>query len=111
MKEKYKNAGLNLELIEEAFPDLEEYEEALVYYLSDEHFDELGEFIKDEDYGMVKDTVKGLFLLAQDLRVYPLYEALLEIYEDLTYETYDEMPKHYQEMKKVYRKIKNVFIS
>ena len=111
MKEKYKNAGLNLKLIEEAFPNLEEYEEALVYYLGDEHFDELGELIKDEDYGMAKDMIKGLFLLAQDLRVYPLYEALLDLYEDITYETYEEMPEHYREMKKVYRKIKNAFIS
>ena len=109
MKEKYQSVGLNLDLIEEAFPNLEEYEITLNEYLMDEHFSELGTCLDDEDYEMAKDIVKGLYLLAQDLMVFPLFETLLEIYEDLEYETYDDILSHYTEMMFVHHKILNIF--
>lgn len=109
MEEKYKSAGLNLNIILEAFPDLNEYEDTVNAYLCDEHFNDLGEFLNDEDYEMAKDTVKGLYLLAQDLRLFPLYETLLEVYEDLSYETYDDILIHYTDMMFIHHKIQNIF--
>ena len=109
MKEKYASVGLNFDIISEAFPNIEEYEDAVNFYLSDEHFNDLGVFIDDEDYAIALDTVKGLYLLAQDLRLLPLYEKLLEIFEDLTYETYDEIIEHYTDMMFVHHSISSIF--
>ncbi|MBQ1508903.1 MAG: hypothetical protein IIZ47_05725 [Erysipelotrichaceae bacterium] len=109
MRAKYKSVGLNLDIITEAFPDLAEYEETVNAYLSDENFTELGNYLDDEDYALAKDAVKGLYLLAQDLRLFPLYETLLEVYEDLMYEMYDAAYTHYREMIEVYRRIRSVF--
>lgn len=109
MKEKYASVGLNFDIISEAFPNIEEYEDAVNFYLSDEHFNDLGVFIDDEDYAIALDTVKGLYLLAQDLRLLPLYEKLLEIFEDLTYETYDDILTHYTDMMFVHHNISSIF--
>ena len=109
MRAKYKSIGLNMDIIAEAFPDLTEYEEIVNAYLSDENFKELGNYLDDEDYALAKDAVKGLYLLAQDLRLFPLYETLLEIYEDLMYEMYDAVYVHYEEMIEVYDRIRSVF--
>ena len=109
MRNKYRSVGLNYDIITEAFPDLTAYEEIVNSYLSDENFLKLGEYLDDEDYALAKDAVKGLYLLAQDLRLFPLYESLLEIYEDLAYEMYDAAYPHYQSMIEVYEQIRSVF--
>ena len=54
-------------------------------------------------------AVKGLYLLAQDLRLFPLYESLLEIYEDLTYEMYGDALPHYEDVLAIYEKLRGVF--
>ena len=109
MREKYRSVGLNYDIITEAYPDLSEYEEIVNAYLDDENFSELGRYLDEEDYALAKDAVKGLYLLAQDLRLFPLYESLLEIYEDLAYEMYDGVYTRYQDMIDVYREIRDVF--
>ncbi len=109
MREKYKSVGLNYDIIREAFPDMQEYEDTANYFLADEHFRELGEFLENEDYGMAKDAVKGLYLLAQDLRMFPLYEKLLEVYEDLAYEIYGDVLEHYRDMMEVHKQIRSIF--
>ena len=109
MRNKYRSVGLSYDIITEVFPDLTEYEEIVNAYLSDENFLKLGEYLDDEDYALAKDAVKGLYLLAQDLRLFPLYESLLEIYEDLTYEMYEAAYPHYQKMIEVYEQIRSVF--
>ena len=65
--------------------------------------------LENEDYAMAKDAVKGLYILASELCLYPLYESLLDIYEDLEYETYDNILNHYDEMMKKYKKIRGIF--
>lgn len=109
MKEKYRSVGLDYDLIADKYKDLQEYEEIVNAYLSDPFFKELGDYIDVEDYELAKDATKGLFILAQELFLYPLYLALMEIYEDLEDEIYTDVRCHYDEMIKVYEKIRGIF--
>ena len=109
MKDKYASVGLNYEIIIDKFKNIIEYEETVNTYLSDPFFKELEEMIDNEDYALAKDATKGLYILASELCLFPLYEALLEIYEDLEYETYDEIVTHYMDMIKTHDKIRGVF--
>lgn len=109
MKNKYKTIGLNYDLVLEKYPDINEYEEIVNSYLCDSFFDELKAMLDDEDYALAKDATKGLYILASELCLYPLYEALLEMYEDFEYETYEELKNHYKEMMKVHKKIRGIF--
>ena len=109
MEEKYKSVGLNYDLILERYPNVNEYEEIVNSYLDDPFFLDLGKMLEEEDYAMAKDATKGLYILASELLIFPLYETLLEIYEDLEYETYDQVLNHYQEMNEKYQKIRGVF--
>lgn len=109
MKNKYASCGLNYDLIIEKYPDINEYESIVNTYLDDEFFKDLKTMLIDEDYAMAKDAVKGLYILAGDLYLYPLYETLLEIYEDLEYETYSDMMDHHDEMMKAYQRIRGMF--
>lgn len=110
MENKYKNIGLDYDLIVSKYPNLNEYEEIVNAYLSDPFFNEMEKMIDDEDYALVKDASKGLFLLAQELYLYPLYLALVEIYEDCEDEIWADIPSHYKEMIKVYKNIKGAFL-
>ena len=109
MKSKYEKRGLKYDLIIEKYHDLNEYEQIVNVYLDDEFFKDLKEMLIDEDYAMAKDAVKGLYVLASDLYLYPLYERLLEIYEDLEYETYNDIFVHYDDMMLVHKRIRSVF--
>jgi len=109
MREKYKKCGLDYDLIIEKYHDLNYYEEVVNAYFADPFFKELEGMLDDEDYALAKDAVKGLYVLASELCLFPLYEALLEIYEDLEYETYDGIMSHYKEMMKVYKNIRGGF--
>ena len=109
MKEKYESCGLNYDLILEKYPDLNNYEETVNAYLSDPFFKELKEMLENEDYAMAKDATKGLYILASELCLFPLYESLLDIYEDLEYETYDNVLNHYEDMINRYTKIRSIF--
>lgn len=110
MVNKYKKVGLDYDLIVSKYPNLNEYEEIVNAYLSDPFFEELQVMIDDEDYALVKDATKGLFLLAQELYLYPLYLALVEIYEDVEDEIWVDIPRHYKDMYKIYKSIKEVFL-
>jgi len=109
MQEKYKSVGLNYDEIIEKYPNLQEYEVTVNAFLSDPFFNELQGYLDDEDYALAKDATKGLFILAQELRLMPLYVALMEIYEDIDEECYSDVQGHYKEMLNVYHKIKEVF--
>lgn len=110
MEKKYKNIGLDYDLIVSKYPNLNEYEEVVNAYLSDPFFSEMDKMIDDEDYALLKDATKGLFLLAQELYLYPLYLALVEIFEDLEDELWVDVPRHYKEMMNVYKNIKGAFL-
>lgn len=107
--DKYEKAGLNFDLIYEAFPNINEYEKTIMFYFEDENFQLLKQYIEDEDYAMAKDACKGLYILASDLRMFPLYEALLEIYDDLDAEDYKDITKHYDNMINVFERIRGAF--
>ena len=109
MRKKYESVGLNYDYIAAQFKNMDEYEETVNAYLSDEFFYELENMIEEEDYAMAKDATKGLYILAQDLCLFPIYETLMEIYEDLEYETYDGLREHYQLMMNAYKRIRGVF--
>lgn len=109
MKEKYAKVGLNYDLIVEKYPNLDVYEETVNAYFSDPFFKELKDMLQDEDYAIAKDAVKGLYILASELCLYPLYEKLLDIYEDLEYEDYKEILNKYDDMLNTYNKIRGVF--
>ena len=110
MKEKYAKCGLDYELILSKYPNIDEYEMIVNTYLQDEFFKDLETMINDDDFEMAKDATKGLYVLAGDLYLFPLYETLLEIYEDLEYETYKDLKTHYNEMIEKHQKIKQTFI-
>ena len=97
------------DLIIEKFPNINEYEETVNIYLDDPFFIDLKGYLEDEDYALALDASKGLFILAQELHLYPLYIALFDIYEDLNEELYKEVIPHYNEMMLVRDKIKDVF--
>ncbi|MBR2788040.1 MAG: hypothetical protein IKD94_02645 [Erysipelotrichaceae bacterium] len=109
MKNKYKKVGLDYDLIIEKYPNINEYEEIVNAYLADEFFKELEMMLEEEDYAIAKDATKGLYVLAGELYLFPLYERLLEVYEDLEYETYGDVSDHYKEMIETYRRIRGVF--
>ena len=109
MKNKYKSCGLNYDLIVERFPNIDEYEQIVNTYLSDEFFRDLEVMLENEDYALAKDALKGLYILAQDLMLFPLYGALMEVYEDLEYEIYKDAPGHYRDMMEVYERLRGVF--
>ncbi len=109
MKQKYASVGLNYDLIVDKYPDLNEYEEIVNAYLDDGFFQEIQGMLEEEDYEMAKDATKGLYILASELYLYPLYERLLEIYEDLEYETYKDIQEHYQDMIGTYEKVRGIF--
>ena len=109
MKEKYESVGLNYELILEKFPNINYYEETVNAFFDDPFFKELEDMLDNEDYALAKDATKGLYVLASELCLYPLYESLLEIYEDLEYEEYQNVMSHYKEMITIYKKIRGIF--
>jgi len=109
MKDKYESVGLNYDLIVSKYPNLNEYEEIVNSYLSDPFFIELEKYLDDEDYAIAKDATKGLYILAQELYLYPLYIALCDIYEDIEEEMYKEVISHYKDMMAIYNRIKGVF--
>ena len=109
MKQKYTKLGLDYDLIISKYPNINDYEETVSAYLSDPFFKELEDMLDDEDYSMAKDAVKGLYILASDLCLFPLYEKLIEIYEDLEYETYAEIMSHYKDMYLIYEKLRGGF--
>ena len=109
MRNKYKNVGLDYDLITNKYSDINEYEKIVNFYLEDEFFEDIGKYLENEDYALAKDATKGLFILAQDLYLYPLYIALVDIYEDLDSELYTDVLMHYKEMKEVYKKIRGAF--
>ena len=109
MRNKYKSVGLDYDLINSKYPDINEYEKIVNFYLEDEFFEGIGKYLENEDYALAKDATKGLFILAQDLYLYPLYIALVDIYEDLDSELYNDVNNHYKDMKEVYKKIRGIF--
>ena len=109
MRNKYASCGLNYDLILEKFPNISDYEDTVNAYLADEFFKDLEVMLEEEDYAMAKDAAKGLYILASDLCLFPLYETLLEVYEDLEYETYEHVIEHYREMMKRYERIRSMF--
>lgn len=109
MKRKYETVGLNYDLIIDKYPNINEYEEIVNAYLEDEYFDQLEDMLDSEDYAMAKDAIKGLYILASDLMLFPLYERLLEVYEDLEYEMYNDVMSHYRELDDMYKKIRGAF--
>ena len=109
MKNKYANCGLNYDIIVDKYPDIMEYEEIVNTYLADEFFFQLEGMLDEEDYAMAKDATKGLYILASDLCLFPLYEKLLEVYEDLEYEMYSDVMGHYREMMDSHSKIRSMF--
>ncbi len=109
MENSFRELGLNYDLIASKYADIEEYKNIVRFYLNDEFFLGMQEYLENEDYALAKDACKGLFILAQDLYLYPLYIALMEVYEDLEDKTYDNVLKHYEEMKLVYDKFRGAF--
>lgn len=84
-------------------------EDVIRVYLEDEFFNDLKKYLEDEDYALAKDATKGLYILAMELKLYHLYEALLDIYEDLESELYSDVLKHYDDMYQEYTRLRGVY--
>lgn len=109
MREKYKSVGLDYDQILEKYPNIQEYEEIANAYFSDPFFEDIKKYLEDEDYELAKDAIKGLFVLSEELRMYPLYYRLVDVYDDLDEELYKEAKKHYEDAYKTYQKLQGVF--
>jgi len=109
MKEKYAKVGLDYDLIVDKYKDINYYEETVNAYFDDPFFSELKGMLIDEDYALAKDAIKGLYILGSELLLLPLYEKLLDIYEDLQYEEYSEVLDKYNDMYSEYQKIRGIF--
>ena len=109
MRNKYASCGLNYDIILERYPNIGEYEEIVNAYLDDEFFGQLEGMLDSEDYAMAKDAVKGLYILASELCLFPLYEKLLEVYEDLEYEMYGDVMSHCQDVIDYHKRIRGIF--
>ena len=110
MKEKYKKCGLNYELILDKYPNIDEYEQIVHAYLEDEFFNDMKTMIEQDDFEMLKDACKGLFILANDLYLMPLYESLLELYESLEYEEYGNLMNEYNNVMSRHARIRNTLV-
>lgn len=100
--------GIDTNEVKSTFSNLKEYEESLCFYLNDDFFSDLEGFIKNEDYAMTKDAVKGLLILAQELKIFSLYHALAEVYEDLLYENYKDLNYHVAYVLKLHSELRGV---
>jgi len=109
MREKIVKAGLVYDLIAAEFKDLNIYKEALVFFLNDQHFIELKETLEYGDYEMAEDITKGLFTMAEQLKLFNLSENLIDIYEALLYEDYKEIMELYSVMILQHKKLYEVF--
>ena len=96
MRNKYVSLGLNYDLIKAEYPDLSEYELILMTYLKDEFFQDLKKYLKDEDQAMAMDALKGLYIMASELKIFDLYMALLDVYELVDEEEYTKAKKAYK---------------
>ena len=76
----------------------------------DEFFNEMKTMIIDEDHEMLKDACKGLYILANDLYLFPLYEALLDLYESVEYEEYNNLLSQYDQVMERHSKIRKNFV-
>ena len=109
MKSKYQKVGLDLDLIQTKYKNINEYESTVSAFFEDPHFSELKTFIDDEDWAMAKDACKGLYTLSLELFLMPLYMILVDMYEDLEYEEYKNLSSKYDEMYSKYLEIRNIF--
>ena len=96
--DKYLRNKINPGLVLNEFSSLEAYEEALRFYLQDEFFLQLKEYLDNNDFEMAKDALKGL------------YEALLEIYQDLLEEEYRYLGERYEAMKSIHTALSEDFL-
>lgn len=101
--------GINIEEVKHSFPNLKNYEESLKCYLHDDFFTTLDSFVVSQDYAMAKDATKGLMILAQELKVFKLYQALSEVYEDLLEEEYQEINKHLASVTMLHKELRGIF--
>ncbi len=75
---------INKDEIIELFGSMEEYQKILKHYLADENFKLYKAYIAAKDYALAIDTIKGLYILALDLRKLNLYYRLLDLYDALS---------------------------
>ena len=101
---------MDYDLITEKFPNINEYEQTVNVYLDDDFFIEMKTMIEDEDYALVKDACKGLYILANDLYLFPLYEALLDLYESVEYEEYNNLLSQYKQVMERHSRIRKNFV-
>ncbi len=87
----------------------EETRRTIKYYLEDEFFGMLKDYLDTQDYNLAKDMIKGLYILAGELRLFALYQGLLDIYEDLDFEEYESVNQHYDVMIAEYHRLREVF--
>ena len=88
MIEELRKHKIYIDDIIDKFENENEYLKCVRIYLADEFFDELKELIRIGDFAIAIDALKGLYILALDLRLMDLYWPLVDIYEALVEEDY-----------------------
>lgn len=89
MIEYFAKHNIHLDQVDEMYGGIDEYILAAKIYLQDENFDQLETLAQELDYEMLTDALKGLYILALELRFLDLYQDLVEAYACVVDESYD----------------------
>jgi hypothetical protein len=85
-----------------------QYLEAVDFFVSDEQFELIGEYIKENDFALATDATKSLMYLAEDFGLIPLFLALQEIDEDLTAKEYNVLEQRYNDLMNLHEEFKKI---
>lgn len=100
MKNEFEKNAIYIDDIIHKYENIEAYIEAVRVYLDDEFFDELENYYKNNDFEILKDALKGLYILALEFRIMKLYQAILEVYECVVDEEYKNIEEAIKEVLK-----------
>lgn len=101
--------GIYIDDIINKYQNVNEYKENVAFYLNDENFYLLKDYIEAQDLEMSLDATKGLYILALEFRLIKLYEILVELYAKLIIEDYSEINLILTEFDSEVYRLKEVF--
>ena len=101
--------GIYIDDIINKYQNVNEYKENVAFYLNDENFYLLKDYIESQDLEMSLDATKGLYILALEFRLIKLYEILVELYAKLIIEDYSEINLILAEFDSEVYRLKEVF--
>lgn len=109
MRTEFEKNMIYIDDIIHKYRSLDDYVDAVRIYLEDDFFSELEGYYRDNDFEMLKDALKGLYILALEFRIMKLYQALLEVYECVVDEEYKNIQDTIKEVLKYRNEYRELF--